>query len=86
MDARRRLPRHQLKVPPESLEDKNFDLLTHLGYSKAEIDAANIHICGAMTLEGAPHLKVEHYSMFDCANPCGRTGKRYLSVESRISA
>ncbi len=22
--------------------------------------------------------------MFDCANPCGRTGKRYLSVDSHI--
>ena len=22
--------------------------------------------------------------MFDCANPCGRIGKRYLSVESHI--
>ena len=75
---------NQLKVPPELLEDKNFDLLTHLGYSKSEIDAANIHICGAMTLEGAPHLKAEHYAIFDCANPCGRTGKRYLSVELHI--
>ncbi len=37
-----------------------------------------------MTLEGAPHLKMEHYHVFDCANPCGRTGKRYLSVESHI--
>ena len=37
-----------------------------------------------MTLEGAPHLKAEHYPVFDCANPCGRTGKRYLSVESHI--
>ena len=37
-----------------------------------------------MTLEGAPHLKKEHYAVFDCANPCGRTGKRYLSVESHI--
>ena len=37
-----------------------------------------------MTLEGAPHLKREHYRVFDCANPCGRTGKRYLSVESHI--
>ena len=37
-----------------------------------------------MTLEGAPHLKHEHYAVFDCANPCGRTGKRYLSVESHI--
>src|ERR1043166_9003704 len=37
-----------------------------------------------MTVEGAPHLKAEHYAVFDCANPCGRTGKRYLSVESHI--
>ena len=56
----------------------------HLGFTKGEIEAANIHVCGAMTLEGAPHLKQEHYPVFDCANPCGRTGKRYLSVESHI--
>ncbi len=37
-----------------------------------------------MTVEGAPHLKLEHYAVFDCANPCGRTGKRYLSVDSHI--
>ena len=37
-----------------------------------------------MTVEGAPHLKLEHYPVFDCANACGRIGKRYLSVESHI--
>ncbi len=37
-----------------------------------------------MTVEGAPHLKAEHYPVFDCANPCGKIGKRYLSVESHI--
>ena len=73
-----------LKIPAAALEDPTFDLLTKLGFTKADIDAANIHVCGAMTLEGAPHLKVEHYPVFDCANPCGRTGKRYLSVESHI--
>ncbi|MGB5083416.1 MAG: vitamin B12-dependent ribonucleotide reductase, partial [Methylocystis silviterrae] len=73
-----------LKVPAAALDDKNFDLLTHLGFSRADIDAANVHICGAMTLEGAPHLKREHYPVFDCANPCGRTGKRYLLVDSHI--
>jgi ribonucleoside-diphosphate reductase alpha chain len=73
-----------LKVPAEKLADPSFDILAHLGFSKADVEAANIHICGAMTLEGAPHLKPEHYSVFDCANPCGRTGKRYLSVESHI--
>jgi ribonucleoside-diphosphate reductase alpha chain len=73
-----------LKVPAEKLEERDFDLLSFLGFTKAEIEAANIHVCGAMTLEGAPHLKIEHYAVFDCANPCGRLGKRYLSVESHI--
>ncbi len=74
----------KLNVPAERLDDPSFDLLIHLGFSKADIEAANIHVCGAMTLEGAPHLKQEHYPVFDCANPCGRLGKRYLSVESHI--
>jgi len=74
----------KLEVPLGRLEDPSFDLLTHLGFSKAEIEAANTHVCGAMTLEGAPHLKKEHYPIFDCASPCGRIGKRYLSVESHI--
>ena len=73
-----------LKVPAEKLDDPSFELLPFLGFSRAEIDAANVHVCGAMTLEGAPHLKAIHYPVFDCANPCGRTGKRYLSVESHI--
>ncbi|MGD0188568.1 MAG: vitamin B12-dependent ribonucleotide reductase [Roseiarcus sp.] len=73
-----------LKIPAEKMDEPGFDLLAALGFSRSEIDAANIHICGAMTLEGAPHLKVEHYPVFDCANPCGRTGRRYLSVESHI--
>jgi len=73
-----------LNVPAERLEDPSFDLLTHLGFSRADIEAANIFICGAMTVEGAPHLKPEHYGVFDCASPCGRTGKRFLSVESHI--
>ncbi|MDX5593810.1 vitamin B12-dependent ribonucleotide reductase [Pseudovibrio sp. SPO723] len=74
----------KLGVPADKLDDFEFDLLAHLGFSKADIEAANTHVCGAMTLEGAPHLKEEHYPVFDCANPCGRIGKRYLSVESHI--
>ncbi len=73
-----------LKVPAEKLADASFDLLTHLGFSKKDIEAANEHVCGAMTLEGAPHLKPEHLPVFDCASPCGRKGRRYLSVESHI--
>jgi ribonucleoside-diphosphate reductase alpha chain len=75
---------HTLKIPAEHFEDQNFDLLTYLGFSRAEIDAANAFVCGAMTLESAPHLRPEHYAVFDCANPCGRTGKRFLGVESHI--
>jgi ribonucleoside-diphosphate reductase alpha chain len=66
------------------LNDPAFEILAALGFTKKEIEAANTHVCGAMTLEGAPFLRSEHYPVFDCANPCGRTGKRYLSVESHI--
>ena len=76
--------RDTLKIAPEAIAAPGFDLLAALGFSKREIEAANVHICGAMTVEGAPHLKAEHYSVFDCANPCGKIGKRYLSVESHI--
>ncbi|MEW9838471.1 vitamin B12-dependent ribonucleotide reductase, partial [Mesorhizobium marinum] len=68
----------------EQLSDFSFEMLPALGFSKKDIEAANIHVCGAMTLEGAPHLKAEHLPVFDCANPCGKIGKRYLSVESHI--
>ncbi|MFB2595639.1 vitamin B12-dependent ribonucleotide reductase [Paracoccus sp. p4-l81] len=74
-----------LGIPAEMLADPGFDLLRHLGFTKSQIDAANDHVCGTMTLEGAPFLKPEHYPVFDCANPCGKTGKRYLSVESHIT-
>ncbi|PZU81262.1 MAG: vitamin B12-dependent ribonucleotide reductase [Shinella sp.] len=73
-----------LKVSDEQLSDMSFNLLEHVGFTKKEIEAANIHVCGAMTLEGAPFLKPEHLAVFDCANPCGKIGKRYLSVESHI--
>lgn len=73
-----------LGIAPEVSNAPNFDLLATLGFSKREIEAANVHVCGAMTVEGAPHLKAEHYAVFDCANPCGKIGKRYLSVESHI--
>ena len=73
-----------LGIPSEKLRDPAFDLLRHLGFSRAQVEAANNHVCGTMTLEGAPQLKPEHYAVFDCANPCGKIGKRYLSVESHI--
>ena len=75
----------KLGLSDAQMNDFEFNLLAHLGFSKDEIEAANIHVCGAMTLEGAPHLKDAHLPIFDCANVCGRIGKRFLSVDSHIT-
>ncbi|MCI0685167.1 MAG: vitamin B12-dependent ribonucleotide reductase [Gemmataceae bacterium] len=61
-----------------------FNLLEHLGFTKGQIAAANNHVCGTMTIEGAPHLREQDYPVFDCANRCGKLGKRFLSAESHI--
>ncbi|MGH7064412.1 MAG: vitamin B12-dependent ribonucleotide reductase, partial [Stellaceae bacterium] len=66
----------RLGLDPAALDRPGFDLLAALGFSRAEIEAANNWCCGAMTLEGAPYLKPEHLPVFDCASPCGRTGTR----------
>jgi ribonucleoside-diphosphate reductase alpha chain len=75
---------NSLKIPVETVNAPGFELLPALGFAKGEIDAANTYVCGAMTLEGAPFLKDEHLPVFDCANPCGRIGKRFLSWKSHI--
>ncbi|MBS3170065.1 adenosylcobalamin-dependent ribonucleoside-diphosphate reductase [Candidatus Woesearchaeota archaeon] len=54
------------------------DILNAFGFSNEQIASANEYICGTMTLESAPHLKEEHYAVFDCANKCGSKGTRYI--------
>jgi ribonucleoside-diphosphate reductase alpha chain len=61
-----------------------FSLLKHLGFTAAEIEEANEVIVGRMTVEGAPHLRDEHYAVFDCANRCGKKGRRYLAPMSHV--
>ena len=73
-----------LKLDAAAMDAPDFDMLKTLGFSRADLELANLHVCGAMTLEGAPFLKDEHLAVFDCANPCGRIGKRALSVASHI--
>jgi ribonucleoside-diphosphate reductase alpha chain len=68
----------------ETLEKTDFNLLRTLGFSNEEIQQANDYVCGTMTVEGAPHLKDKHLSIFDCANKCGRYGKRLISWEGHI--
>ncbi|MEO0602951.1 MAG: vitamin B12-dependent ribonucleotide reductase, partial [Myxococcota bacterium] len=66
------------------LGDPTFDLLEGIGFAREQIDAANAFATGTMTLEGAPHLRDEHLPVFDCANRCGRIGKRFISVDGHI--
>jgi len=73
-----------LGIDAALLDDVTFSMLDHLGFSKEDIKAANAFVCGTMTLEHGPHIKDEHLPVFDCANPCGRIGKRCLSVNSHI--
>ena len=73
-----------LNFSDAQLNDINFNMLSELGFSDDQIEKANTFICGAMTLEGSPDLKEEHLPIFDCANVCGRIGKRFLSVNSHI--
>jgi ribonucleoside-diphosphate reductase alpha chain len=60
------------------------ELLLALGFTRAQIDAANAYACGTMSIEGAPELKAVHLPVFDCANRCGRTGTRFISSEAHI--
>ena len=47
----------RLGFKSEQYFDFSWSLLEALGFSEEEIDAANIYVCGTMTVEGAPYLK-----------------------------
>ena len=76
--------RAELGVSDEQMNDWSFDLLALLGFSPEQVQVANEHVCGTMTVEGAPHLRDEHLPVFDCASKCGRKGQRYISAEGHI--
>jgi ribonucleoside-diphosphate reductase alpha chain len=73
-----------LGIEPEQLARPDFDLLTAIGFTPAEVDEANAYVTGTMTVEGAPHLRDEHLPVFDCANRCGRTGTRAIRPLAHI--
>jgi ribonucleoside-diphosphate reductase alpha chain len=62
----------------------NFDLLSALGFTREQIAAANDYICGRQTIEGAPHVKDEHLSVFDTANKNGKYGRRFIHHNGHI--
>jgi ribonucleoside-diphosphate reductase alpha chain len=74
----------RLGVTAEEESDPEFSLLNKLGFTEAEINTSNEIVCGTQMLEGAPHLKEEHYAVFDCANKCGARGTRYLMPMSHV--
>ena len=74
----------RLGFSADQYNDWNFNLLEALGFTDEEIEAANDYICGTMTVEGAPFLKKEHLSVFDCANKCGQKGERYIHAHGHI--
>jgi ribonucleoside-diphosphate reductase alpha chain len=76
--------RDALGLTDAQLADPTLDLLGTIGFSRDEIDQANTWVTGTMTLEGAPHLRAEHLPVFDCANRCGKLGRRFISVEGHI--
>lgn len=73
-----------LKVDPAVFDAPGFSLLKHLGFSEADIEHANKYCCGTMTVEAAPHLKKEHYPIFDCASKCGKYGTRFIATDAHI--
>ena len=75
---------NKIGVPKAELEKPDFDLLASLGLTRAQVAEANDHVCGTMTVEGAPHLKAAHLPVFDCANKCGRRGERYIRFLAHI--
>jgi ribonucleoside-diphosphate reductase alpha chain len=73
-----------LGIPRDQFDKPTFDLLTALGFDKGQIRAASDHICGRMTVEGAPQLKPQHLPVFDCASKCGRYGTRFIAADAHI--
>jgi ribonucleoside-diphosphate reductase alpha chain len=74
----------RLGFKPEQYFNFDFNLLEALGFTPAQVEAANDYVCGTMTIEGAPFLKEEHYPVFDCANKCGKKGERYIHSHGHI--
>jgi ribonucleoside-diphosphate reductase alpha chain len=74
----------RLGFTPEEYNDLEWNLLEALGFSEEQIEAANDYVCGTMMLEGAPGLKDEHLPVFDCANKCGKKGRRFIHAHGHI--
>ena len=69
---------------PEEYNAPDFNMLKAMGFTDDQIEQANEYVCGTMTIEGAPHLRVEDYGVFDTANKNGKKGQRYIPFIGHI--
>ncbi len=74
----------RLGFKPAQYYHFEWSLLEALGFRRGNRCAANDFVCGTMTIEGAPHLRDEHLSVFDCANKCGKKGQWYIHAHGHI--
>jgi ribonucleoside-diphosphate reductase alpha chain len=74
----------RLGVSQAEREKPGFSALPFMGFTDAEIDAANTYICGSQTVEGAPGLRPQHLPVFDCANRCGPHGTRFIEPMGHV--
>lgn len=92
LDLRHAFTRHALgdeclvRIGVNEVEFKapGFNFLEWSGLSRSQVDEANAVICGTLGVEGAPHLLKEHLAVFDCANPCGPKGTRFIAPMGHI--
>jgi ribonucleoside-diphosphate reductase alpha chain len=75
IQSTRMLNEYTRHINPEEL--KNRDL------SKEQIEESLKFINGYETIEGSPHLKEEHYPIFDTANKCGH-GQRFIAPMGHV--
>lgn len=74
----------QIGFTDEQIDDGDLNVLSALGFTDEQVDKANDYICGTMMIEGAPHIKDEHLPIFDCANKCGKKGKRFIPYMAHV--
>ena len=72
-----------LGLSARDLDDYTFDMLTTLGFSESEIEAANTWSCGAQSLEGVKGIDAAHLAVFDTPRTQG-TGKRKLAWSATL--
>jgi ribonucleoside-diphosphate reductase alpha chain len=74
----------RLGINAEQWTAPGFNMLITLGFTPTQLAQASDHICGRMTIEGAPHMRPEHLPVFDCASRCGRHGRRFIHYNGHI--